>query len=466
MFVSNFLKSMLSFSIVAAMLLLSACGGSEPEPDRIPLKPANANKSGPKAVALPSAENKPGPEMPKPPVVLPTPAPVQEAPAPAAPKPVAPPAPPAPTPPPPSPAPVAPKPIAPPATAPPSPAPVSDDAQEIEEAGSHRPAGINAAPVWIRIANKSFPTTYAVGGSAKLLDGTYEDRENKVIIQLSRDLYEGDLDGDGDKDVVAILYSNTGGSGSFVDIYAFENKDNDYVFGGIQFMGDRVKINNVRIEKQKIYVDMITHGEEDPMCCPTHPFVATLNLMGPGSKPSTLNKMTLTNSGVMGITANTPFDRGVLKKLFEGFIVDESTYETEAGIQNTLLISDGGLLVAEVFSDSGGNIFSINFTGGNVVDENGIRLGSLYKDNPRANSFSCVPGEEELSGYVVCNSPNTPNIKYVYEPSNYNGPDGTLPPDNVLQKSKLTQLVWLSGHEMYVGGAIPDDHQGRVSVNP
>jgi hypothetical protein len=34
-------------------------------------------------------------------------------------------------------------------------------------------------------------------------------------------------------------------------------------------LGDRIQINALSIENNKIVVDMITHGPEDPMCCPT-----------------------------------------------------------------------------------------------------------------------------------------------------------------------------------------------------
>ncbi len=34
-------------------------------------------------------------------------------------------------------------------------------------------------------------------------------------------------------------------------------------------LGDRVKLRSVLIESGEITVDMVTHGPDDPMCCPT-----------------------------------------------------------------------------------------------------------------------------------------------------------------------------------------------------
>jgi hypothetical protein len=45
-------------------------------------------------------------------------------------------------------------------------------------------------------------------------------------------------------------------------------------------LGDRVKVNSVRIEENLIVVDMVTHGPNDPMCCPTQQVVQRYALEG------------------------------------------------------------------------------------------------------------------------------------------------------------------------------------------
>jgi hypothetical protein len=45
-------------------------------------------------------------------------------------------------------------------------------------------------------------------------------------------------------------------------------------------LGDRVQINSLAVEGDEIVVEMVTHGPEDPMCCPTQQVVQTYALQG------------------------------------------------------------------------------------------------------------------------------------------------------------------------------------------
>ena len=45
-------------------------------------------------------------------------------------------------------------------------------------------------------------------------------------------------------------------------------------------LGDRVKINSLNIQAGKIIIDMVTHGPNDPACCPTVKSIATYVLVG------------------------------------------------------------------------------------------------------------------------------------------------------------------------------------------
>ena len=45
-------------------------------------------------------------------------------------------------------------------------------------------------------------------------------------------------------------------------------------------LGDRVKINSLKIQSGKIIMDLVTHGPNDPSCCPTVKKIATYVLVG------------------------------------------------------------------------------------------------------------------------------------------------------------------------------------------
>jgi hypothetical protein len=45
-------------------------------------------------------------------------------------------------------------------------------------------------------------------------------------------------------------------------------------------LGDRVKVEHVWIEGDRILVEMITHAASDPLCCPTEAVTQTYALEG------------------------------------------------------------------------------------------------------------------------------------------------------------------------------------------
>jgi hypothetical protein len=45
-------------------------------------------------------------------------------------------------------------------------------------------------------------------------------------------------------------------------------------------LGDRVKLKSVLIESGEITVDRVTHGPDDPMCCPTVEAMQKHKLLG------------------------------------------------------------------------------------------------------------------------------------------------------------------------------------------
>lgn len=80
----------------------------------------------------------------------------------------------------------------------------------------------------------------------------------------------GNLSDSEEKEGVAIIYSETGGSGTFVYLNLYVNKNGKMVQSGYPIsLGDRVKVHNVSILDKKVVVDLITHGRGEPLCCPT-----------------------------------------------------------------------------------------------------------------------------------------------------------------------------------------------------
>ena len=66
-----------------------------------------------------------------------------------------------------------------------------------------------------------------------------------------------------------ILKSASGGSGVFYDLAVVTARDGTFVNTDREYVGDRVKIQAVDIQGDAIVLEMVTHGPEEPLCCPT-----------------------------------------------------------------------------------------------------------------------------------------------------------------------------------------------------
>jgi len=82
-------------------------------------------------------------------------------------------------------------------------------------------------------------------------------------------LLTGELDGDGADEAVVLVWSSTGGSGTF-DYLALVDRDVDgAVFNRATVpLGDRVRIRSAAIEDGRVVVDVVQAGPGDAACCP------------------------------------------------------------------------------------------------------------------------------------------------------------------------------------------------------
>ncbi len=79
----------------------------------------------------------------------------------------------------------------------------------------------------------------------------------------------GDLDGAPGNEAVAMLSSNSGGSGEFVYVAAFGVRDGKLENLATAEVGDRTKLQNLWLQGGKVVMDVVEAGPADPACCPT-----------------------------------------------------------------------------------------------------------------------------------------------------------------------------------------------------
>jgi hypothetical protein len=119
-------------------------------------------------------------------------------------------------------------------------------------------------------------------GNVQLTNGEFENEELRYMAKLVNRpglIAMGDIDGDGEDDAAVLVTMNSGGSGQFVYLASMiQQNDGSYENVASTLLGDRVGVQNLAIEDGQIAVNMITHGPEEPLCCPTMEVTEVYNL--------------------------------------------------------------------------------------------------------------------------------------------------------------------------------------------
>ena len=123
------------------------------------------------------------------------------------------------------------------------------------------------------LKNAEYKSSFSVRRRVKLTNGTYKEQivpnsATELIITLSDKVAYGDLNRDGKEDAAVILITDPGGSGTFRHLAVILNQKGSPNHVASQLLGDRVKIKSLSVRSGEIAVEMITHGPNDPMCCP------------------------------------------------------------------------------------------------------------------------------------------------------------------------------------------------------
>ena len=150
-------------------------------------------------------------------------------------------------------------------------------------------AEITEAPVSVEITETQTspsPTThsltfemlknieYVLGdGSTKVLlaDGAYEKTIGVETVRASLldKIVYADLDGDRSEDAVVILVENHGGTGQFEYLVPVLNRNDIPLPQQGYYLGDRVAVNTMVFDNNRVVLDMRVHGPNDGLCCPS-----------------------------------------------------------------------------------------------------------------------------------------------------------------------------------------------------
>jgi hypothetical protein len=119
------------------------------------------------------------------------------------------------------------------------------------------------------LKNTVYISDYTEIGRVQLANGKYESSEESIYASLTDKVAFGDINGDGVNDAAAVLATNSGGSGVFIDLAAVIDKKGNPVNVAVTPLGERVKIDSISIANKQIILAMVVHDKDDPLCCPT-----------------------------------------------------------------------------------------------------------------------------------------------------------------------------------------------------
>lgn len=151
----------------------------------------------------------------------------------------------------------------------------------------------------------------------------------------------------------------------------------------------------------------------------------------------------LSADGIGPLNAETTFNLHELTMVFQGLNVTQRTNYSEGEQYPVIQVAKGLKTLLTINPDlQQEKIFSVQVHDNLIGNQLGHGIGMKFADIYAYDQLEdCGAGAEEMSGKVLCYAPKTPNILYLFAGS-WNGPDGQVPPSDVLARWKLEGMVW------------------------
>ena len=94
-----------------------------------------------------------------------------------------------------------------------------------------------------------------------------------IVMLLEAPRASGDLTGDDTAEQAVVLAASSGGSGTFIYLAVLGPGGAAGVNLATAFLGDRVRVSELRIESEVLEARMLAHAPGDPSCCPSEEIV-------------------------------------------------------------------------------------------------------------------------------------------------------------------------------------------------
>jgi hypothetical protein len=124
-------------------------------------------------------------------------------------------------------------------------------------------------------------------GEFQLTDGisyrtplTSQESPESYTTRIQDPVYYGDINMDGLEDAFAILNTQNGGSGHFIELAAVLDQNGSPYNVSTIYLGDRVVVESGKVENGTIVLNMRVQGPNDGLCCPSQSVVWNFVLNG------------------------------------------------------------------------------------------------------------------------------------------------------------------------------------------
>jgi hypothetical protein len=124
-------------------------------------------------------------------------------------------------------------------------------------------------------------------GEYQLTDGVYyrtpptaQESPEAYTTRIQDPIVYGDINADGVEDALAILNTQNGGSGHFIELAAVLNQNGSAYNVSTIYLGDRVVVESAKVENGAIILNMRAQGPNDGLCCPSQPVTWNFVLNG------------------------------------------------------------------------------------------------------------------------------------------------------------------------------------------
>lgn len=256
--------------------------------------------------------------------------------------------------------------------------PTGDDATPAKEPTHSIASTAQGPPSAEELAQAAFDGTNS--GEVTLTDGKWEGEPfeegaaSRPTAGLVRDFQlTGDLTGDGTAEAVVLLWTSSGGSGTF-DYVAAMGRDQAGAVVNLATaeLGDRVKVRSGEIVNGRAVFTVVQAGPEDAACCPGQKIKRTFAL-----QDDSLNEISTEDLGRLSIA-----DLAGVEWVLTHFKWDEEA----SGEAEITLVFDG---------DRIGGKSACNQYSGSVTD--GEMPGDLTVNMPMASTMmACPPPIDEI----------------------------------------------------------------------